>query len=231
MCLADPLQSTTVEIDVSKLGDPTSFTAFLSTRCRAYVVSQDEADKPQVGYRHHGCNCYSSGETENSEGILLSAWPHMLAWLDILYKDRTYAEGVVGMGTDMDEELSQALEGLACKTRDGPELYSVTKPATAKPGTPNNDPQDEDVELEAKIEDGEQESIKGEDAMENTQDRVVEAEEPSMKTPISPASEKKIMHATTTAIYESDDGYSGDVEEVVRPHIQRSASVSETDSF
>ncbi|KAJ5137441.1 hypothetical protein N7526_003674 [Penicillium atrosanguineum] len=243
MCLADPLQSTNVEIDVGTLVDPTSFTAFMSSRCRAYIVSQDEADTPQMGYRHHGCNCYSSGETENSEGIMLSAWPHMLAWLDILYNDRTYAEEVVVMGADMDDNMQQAMERLAYKTGNGFEMDSIAEPETVNQGTQDDDLKDGGVKLQAKItdmkqktitEDVKQETMEWVDAMGNhTQDRVVKAEEPSIKTATSPAPEKTIMQAIKAAIYESDDGYFGDVEEMARSYMQRSASVSETetDSF
>ncbi|KAJ6131598.1 hypothetical protein N7523_001304 [Penicillium sp. IBT 18751x] len=189
MCLTDPLQSTNAEIDVGKLADPNSFTAFMSSRCRAYVVSQDEADKPQVGYHHHGCNCYSSGETEDSEGILLSAWPLVLAWLDILYKDDSYAEVVV-MGTNMDEELQQAMGGLTCQTMDRaePKIDSVRELATAKPNIQINDLKDMDLEREAKAKDVMSGTMGWKDASDMIQDSVIEAEEASAKTFISPAS-------------------------------------------
>lgn len=251
MCLADPLQSTNVEIDVGKLADPTSFTAFMSSRCRAYIVSGDEADTPQVGYRHHGCNCYSSGEAENCEGILSKAWPHMLAWLDMLYKDPDYAEKVVVMRADMDEELQQAMEGLVCKT--GEEILqedSVTESGAVDLGTQGGDSEDEGVELEAKAQDMKQETkikdmkqqtktegvkqeenMKWQDFSETFEDMVAKAEEPSTKTSISLASEKKVMQAVKAAIYDSDDGYSGDVDEMGSSDMQRSLSVSETDTL
>lgn len=97
---------------MGSLANPDSFTAFVSSRCIAYVLSPDELGKLQIGYRSHGCNCYSSGETLNSECILPRAWPHMLSWLDKVYRDRGYAEQVVVMGTDMDDEMRQAMEGL-----------------------------------------------------------------------------------------------------------------------
>jgi hypothetical protein len=46
------------------------------------------------------------------------AWPDMLAWLDMLYKDPDYAEQVMVRAEDMDEETRQALENMAV-TDDG----------------------------------------------------------------------------------------------------------------
>jgi hypothetical protein len=103
---------------MSTLTDPQSFTAFLASRGRAYVVSSDELGKFQSGFRNHGCNCYASGEELNSECIMAHAWPDMLAWLDMLYKDPDYAEQVMVRAEDMDEETRQALENMAV-TDDG----------------------------------------------------------------------------------------------------------------
>lgn len=46
------------------------------------------------------------------------AWPDMLAWLDMLYKDPEYAEQVMIRAEDMDEETRQALENMTV-TDDG----------------------------------------------------------------------------------------------------------------
>lgn len=103
---------------MGSLADPEFFTAFVSSRCIAYVLSPDELGMLQSGYRSHGCNCYSSGEPLNSECILPSAWPHMLSWLDKLHRDPGYAEQVVVMGTGMNDEMRQAMEGLKMSEED-----------------------------------------------------------------------------------------------------------------
>lgn len=219
---------------MANLGDPTSFTAFMSSRCRAYVVSQDEADKPQMGYRHHGCNCYSSGEAQNSECILPSAWPHMLAWLDVLCKDRTYAEEVVVIGADQDEEVQQAMEGLTCKTEDEELKESkrglvVEKEAETKLGT-QDDLKDGGGELEPKAEDVKQKTVKWDDANETIPNKVAEVNDTRPKPP-KPAPEKAKRESVKSPIYESDDGYSGDVEEMGSSYTKRETSVSETDTL
>jgi hypothetical protein len=105
-------------LDVSTLTDPQSFTAFIASRSRAYVVSSDEIGKFQSGYRDHGCNCYASGEELNSECIMARAWPDILAWLDMLYKNPDYAEQVMITTEDVNEETRQALENMTV-TDDG----------------------------------------------------------------------------------------------------------------
>ncbi|KAJ5386152.1 hypothetical protein N7509_008693 [Penicillium cosmopolitanum] len=112
ICLGDPLQSTNADIDMSTLADPKSFTAFLSARCRAYVMSDEELGTRHSGYRSHGCNCYSSGESCYTECILPSAWRDMLHWLDMLYEDPSYEEQIMIIGRDLDENIKQDLEKL-----------------------------------------------------------------------------------------------------------------------
>ncbi|KAF7718633.1 Uncharacterized protein PECH_008847 [Penicillium ucsense] len=103
ICLGNPLQSTAVDIDMSALTDPGSFTAFLASRGRAYVLSPDQVGRFQEGYRRHGCNCYASGEELNTECIMSRAWPDMLAWLNKLYEDPSYAEQIVIKPEDFDD--------------------------------------------------------------------------------------------------------------------------------
>lgn len=112
ICLGNPLQSTAVDLDMSTLTDPQSFTAFLASRGRAYVLSSDKTGKFQSGYRDHGCNCYASGEELNVECIMPHAWRDMLAWLDMLYQNPDYAEQVMIRAEDMDEETREALENM-----------------------------------------------------------------------------------------------------------------------
>ena len=92
--------------------DPGSFAAFVSSRCIAYVLSNDDVGTLQAGYGSHGCNCYSAGEHLNIECILPSAWPHMLSWLDKAYKDPEYVERIVFPSSDMEDEISETMEGL-----------------------------------------------------------------------------------------------------------------------
>lgn len=234
MCLADPLQSTNIDLDMAKLADPTSFTAFMSSRCRAYIVSQDEADMPQIGYCHHGCKCYSSGETQNPEGILSRAWPHMLAWLDILYRDRSYAEEIVVMGADMDEEVQRAKEGLSCKAeREEPEEPKedlVAEKVDVKVATEDGDSKNGGVDPETQAEDVRQEkTVKSDDAKETVQAELAEVKGGSPKDMVDP-SVREILDAMNAAFELSDDGYFGDVEEMGSFSNKRETS-SETDTL
>lgn len=231
MCLADPLQSTNIGFDMAKLADLTSFSAFISSRCRAYIVSQDEVDMPQIGYRHHGCKCYSSGETQNSEGILPRAWPRMLAWLDILYRDRTYAEEIEVMGADMDEELQRAKGGLSCKAEpEEPEDLVAEKRVDVKLATKDDDSKDGSVNPETQTEDVRQEkTVKSDDTKEIVQNEVAGVKGGRPKDMVDP-SVREILDAMNAAFETSDDGYFGDVEETGSFSNRRETS-SETDTF
>lgn len=121
---------------MSTLTDPQSFTAFLASRGRAYVVSSDEVGKFQSGYRKHGCNCYASGEKLNSECIMAHAWPDMLAWFDMIYKDPDYAEQVMIRAEDMDEESRQALENMAVTDDGDVKTEDVASTEEASPAVP-----------------------------------------------------------------------------------------------
>jgi hypothetical protein len=131
---------------MSTLTDPQSFTAFLSSRGRAYVVSSDDLGKFQSGYRNHGCNCYASGEELNSECIMAHAWPDMLAWLDMLYKNPDYAEQVMIRAEDMDEETSQALENMAVTDDEDVKAEDAAQTGEATPPMPEQaDPQQQEA--------------------------------------------------------------------------------------
>lgn len=97
---------------MNTLANSESFAAFISSRCVAYVLSIDELGQLQSGYRNHGCNCYSAGEPLNIECILPSAWPHMLAWLDKVYKNPEYVEQVMLPATDLVDGGSRSMEGM-----------------------------------------------------------------------------------------------------------------------
>lgn len=58
-----------------------SFTHFISTRCRAYVVSDKPAGTLVEGRAEYGCNVYASGEKLYVECIIVRAWRDMLGWL------------------------------------------------------------------------------------------------------------------------------------------------------
>lgn len=118
ICLGDPLQSTNADIDMSTLTDPKSFTAFLSARCRGYVISDEELGTRHPGYRSHGCNCYSSGESCYTECILSSAWHDMLHWLDMIYEDPAYEEQIMVIGRDLDEKVQEDMEKLNMASDD-----------------------------------------------------------------------------------------------------------------
>ncbi|KAJ5920813.1 hypothetical protein N7466_009139 [Penicillium verhagenii] len=110
ICFADPLQSTLSDIDMGGLTDPSSFTSFLASRSRAYLLSSTPLGEPMAGYRLHGCNCYSSGEALNSECIITASWEDMLKWLDKLAKDPEYSEHVMLRAEDMDDEMCRMLD-------------------------------------------------------------------------------------------------------------------------
>lgn len=235
-----------MELDKGSLPDPESFTAFISSRCRGYLLSDDEADTPQSGYRTYGHNCYSSGEALNSECNLVSAWPHMLAWLDMLYKDRDYAEQVMVMENDMDENMHQAMDGLAVQTderveeqqegvkEEGPKVVinekdekeestanmkqEVVRGDEIKPDPKEDAKEDvkEESEVEVKQEENGEDDIqaipKEDEKEENTVEVKQEVSEDDIK--LIPKEEDVKFEDAKEKIYESDEGYSGDVEEM-----------------
>ncbi|KAJ0416835.1 Arb2 domain-containing protein [Aspergillus carlsbadensis] len=94
ICLANPLHTKTAELAPS-YGQPNgsdSFAAFMASRCRAYLLSNEPLGLPLFDAPEHGCNCYSSGEGLNVECIMPRAWQHMLKWLDRAYAEPGYCE-------------------------------------------------------------------------------------------------------------------------------------------
>lgn len=110
VCLADPYHTAAYDLDREKLTDKDSFTAFFSSRGRAYTLSSDPVGTMQPGYRDYGCNCYASGEELNSDSIAAKAWIDMLVWFDKLQEDPLYAENVTILADDMDENTLKKLE-------------------------------------------------------------------------------------------------------------------------
>lgn len=70
--------------DINHLHPP-EFAEFVSTRCRAYLISDKEVDQPVAGRYEYGCNCYSSGESKIVECIIPRAYESMLKWLDSMH--------------------------------------------------------------------------------------------------------------------------------------------------
>lgn len=76
-----------------------SFRQFLLTRCRAYLLSPEPRGVPVPGIHEHGCNCFSSGEELNIEGIVPASWKEMVQWLEMVHADPEYREDVVDVRT------------------------------------------------------------------------------------------------------------------------------------
>ncbi|KAJ5808490.1 hypothetical protein N7474_009759 [Penicillium riverlandense] len=111
MSLTEPLHSS-YDLEEDDLTNPTSFAAFVSSRCRGYVLSDKPVGDRVAGYREHGCNCYSSGEALNVECIMPVAWRHMLDWLDLTHANRNYAEQVMILASDINDATRERLEEL-----------------------------------------------------------------------------------------------------------------------
>ncbi|BCR91300.1 uncharacterized protein ACHE_70143S [Aspergillus chevalieri] len=92
MCLTSPLHFTHIHLAESDPSSPDSFAAFVASRCRAYVLSEEPLGVPVEGIRQHGCNCYASGEALNIECIMPRAWKAMLEWLERVHADPDYYE-------------------------------------------------------------------------------------------------------------------------------------------
>jgi hypothetical protein len=84
-----------------------SFSNFVSSRCRAYILSDMPVGYPISGVQGQIWNYYSSGEALNDECIMVSAWRNMLGWLDMIHADSRYEEGellVEEVGDNSDHE-------------------------------------------------------------------------------------------------------------------------------
>ncbi|PYH83954.1 Arb2 domain-containing protein [Aspergillus uvarum CBS 121591] len=96
ICLANPLQLARIEFgsdyENAASADSTSFAAFVASRCRGYVLSDQPLGVPVEAMLDSGCNCYASGEGLNSECIMLKAWRHALGWLNQAFADPGYGE-------------------------------------------------------------------------------------------------------------------------------------------
>lgn len=111
IALGDPQQTTYSDLNMSTLADPESFTSFVASRCRGYVLSEKPVGSPEFRrYRDHGCNCYSSGEALNTECIMAAAWGDMLAWLDVLWKDPKFHETLMLRAEDLEDDVREELE-------------------------------------------------------------------------------------------------------------------------
>ncbi|KAE8373538.1 Arb2 domain-containing protein [Aspergillus bertholletiae] len=101
--LTNPLHPVDQELAVKDeiLG---SFYSFVSSRCRAYVISDEPEGFMVPGVHQHGCNCYSSGEIRYVECIMPRAWKHMLEWLDLAHADPTMYEAQLKMKEIVDRD-------------------------------------------------------------------------------------------------------------------------------
>ncbi|KAE8325719.1 Arb2 domain-containing protein [Aspergillus sergii] len=105
--LTNPLHSTDVELAVHNEISG-SFLAFISSRCRAYVISDAPKGCLVPGSRRYGCNCYSSGEMQHVECIMPRAWKHMLEWLNRAHADPTMYEAQLKL-KEMNDSDSETL--------------------------------------------------------------------------------------------------------------------------
>ncbi|GAM41283.1 hypothetical protein TCE0_042f14298 [Talaromyces pinophilus] len=78
--------------DDDTVPEPGSFAHFISTRSRAYVLSDKPLEWPVPGTLQHGCNTYSGNEPVNHEDVIVSSWQSMLQWFDKVYADPSYEE-------------------------------------------------------------------------------------------------------------------------------------------
>jgi hypothetical protein len=109
MCLADPIpnkselvKETEIDMDVGlKMG---TFSRFLSTRCRAYILSPHPVEWPVPGTLQYGCNTFSSGEPVYAETSIVSCWKNMLPWLDKLHADPSYEEVELIIAEEQDDD-------------------------------------------------------------------------------------------------------------------------------
>lgn len=78
--------------DLVEDGAPPEFVDFISKRCRSYAVSPSPLEAPMVGRERFGCNCYTSGEHEYHENIVVKSWGSMLDWFNLLYANPAHEE-------------------------------------------------------------------------------------------------------------------------------------------
>ncbi|GIJ99333.1 hypothetical protein Aspvir_001463 [Aspergillus viridinutans] len=90
--LSNPLHHTHIDLAEESPSVPSSFISFVSSRCRAYVLSDKPVGFPVPGFQEHGCNCYSSGEALHTECIMPNAWEDMLEWLAKMYANPSDGE-------------------------------------------------------------------------------------------------------------------------------------------
>ncbi|OAT03747.1 hypothetical protein BDBG_00436 [Blastomyces gilchristii SLH14081] len=97
ICLTNPLH------DTNHLHPP-EFATFMSTRSRAYLLSEKPLSTPVAGRYEFGCNCYSAGEALDVESIMPRAWGGMLKWLDVMFENSALEEVEVIVAEDGEGE-------------------------------------------------------------------------------------------------------------------------------
>ncbi|KAF9891730.1 hypothetical protein FE257_003211 [Aspergillus nanangensis] len=121
ICLSNPLHNTHVDFtEGDEMEGPStfSFAAFVSSRCRAYVLSDQPLGFPVSSANVHGCNCYSSGEALHIECIMPKGWRHMLEWLDTAYADTNYAEAELEIREVNGDEVESVAENGGVELHD-----------------------------------------------------------------------------------------------------------------
>ncbi|KAE8356564.1 Arb2 domain-containing protein [Aspergillus coremiiformis] len=109
IALTNPLHSVDSEVAVRD-GRSAPFLDFLSSRCRAYVISDEPQGFLVPGARQYGCNCYSSGENQHIECIMPRAWAHMLEWLHLASANPTLYEAQLKMSDMTGSDSSDTLD-------------------------------------------------------------------------------------------------------------------------
>ncbi|EFW16625.1 hypothetical protein D8B26_001381 [Coccidioides posadasii str. Silveira] len=99
ICLTNPLH------DINHL-HPLEFAKFVSTRARAYLISDKPLHHHVPGRYRFGCNCYSSGESLNVECIMPRAGDSMLSWLDKMHGSPRLEEIEVVVRDDVEDNVT-----------------------------------------------------------------------------------------------------------------------------
>ncbi|PLN80712.1 Arb2 domain-domain-containing protein [Aspergillus taichungensis] len=117
ICISHPLHHAPFELDQpgAESSPSDSFPSFVSSRCRAYVLSDKQVGLPVPGSDEHVCNCYSSGEELNVECIMPAAWKDMLEWLTRMYESPELCEEQLkvqnGVGQKLENGVGHKLNG------------------------------------------------------------------------------------------------------------------------
>ncbi|PKY06589.1 hypothetical protein P168DRAFT_288525 [Aspergillus campestris IBT 28561] len=123
ICLSHPLHHAQFELGQPGAESPPSdsFPSFVSSRCRAYVLSDKPVGLPVPGSDEHVCNCYSPGEELNVECIMPAAWKEMLQWLTRMYENPELCEEQLKFKNEEEQKVRNG-EGQKLKNGVGKKL-------------------------------------------------------------------------------------------------------------